>query len=71
MIIKLLAQILFYGLAGILAAYSVVMVYALLRFGHSKILGLVLSGFYVIVIVTLYAAAVGNFARIAFPEFTL
>lgn len=71
MIIKLAAQIIFYGLAAILAAYSVVMVYVLLRFGQSKILGLVLSGFYIMVIITLYAAAVGNFARLSFPEFEL
>ena len=71
MIIKLLAQILFFGLAGILAAYSVIMIYVLIRFGQSKLLGLVLSAFYAIVITTLFAAAAENFARLTFPELNL
>ena len=71
MIIKLVAQIIFYGLAGILAVYSALMIYVLLRFGQSKILGLVLSGFYILMMFTLFAAAVGNFTQITFPEFQL
>ena len=69
--IKLLVQIIFYSLAGILALYSVVMIFVLLRYGRSKILGLVISGFYIIMVITIYAAAVGNFVRITFPEISL
>lgn len=69
--IKLVAQIIFYGLVCILAAYSVLMVYVLLRYGQSKTLTLVLSGLYALVMVTLFSAAVANFVRISFPEFEL
>ncbi|MBI4050672.1 MAG: hypothetical protein HY396_01710 [Candidatus Doudnabacteria bacterium] len=68
MIIKLLVQILFYGLMMILAFYSLLMVYVLLRFGKSKVLGLVLSAFYLILITSLYAAAIANFNQISFPK---
>ncbi len=68
--IKLIAQIIFYGLVGIFTLYSMMMVYILLRYGRSKVLGLVMSGLYLVLVITLYAAAVGNFIRIVFPEFS-
>ncbi|OGE84362.1 MAG: hypothetical protein A2846_01915 [Candidatus Doudnabacteria bacterium RIFCSPHIGHO2_01_FULL_49_9] len=71
MVLQKIAEIIFYGLAAVLGLYSMVMVYILLRFGLSKMLGLVLSSLYVLVIVTLYAAAVGNFLQLNFPEFAL
>lgn len=71
MIIQTIAKIIFYGLTGILALYSAVMIFILLRFGQSKILGLMLSGLYILLIVTLYASTVSNFLRIEFPNFEL
>ncbi len=68
MIVKLLAQILFYGLMIILAFYSVLMVYVLLRFAKLKILALIISALYLILITSLYAAAVANFNQIPFPK---
>lgn len=66
--IKLAAEIIFYGLLGILGLYSVMMVYVLVRYGKSKILALVASAFYAIILTTLYGAALANFAAIRFPN---
>lgn len=68
MLLKLLAQIVFYALMGFLAVYSLTMVYVLLQFGKSKILGLIISAFYVIVMMSLYAAALNSFNQIPFLE---
>lgn len=66
---KLLAEILFYGLALLLAAYSVIMIYVLMRFGKSKTLSLLLSAFYLILMFSLFAAAAASFYQIPFPKF--
>ena len=70
MLIKFAAQAIFYLAMAALAVYSVLMMYALLRFGKSKILAMVLCAFYLILISTLYALASANFNQITFPEFT-
>ncbi len=66
--IKLLAEILFYALMLLLAVYSAVMIYVLLRFGESKIFGFVLSAFYFLLMVSFYAAASVQFENLPFPE---
>lgn len=66
--IKVVGEILFYGLILLLAAYSIIMIFVLLRFGKSKILGLILAAFYLILMLSLYAAASVSFAQIPFPE---
>lgn len=68
MIIKLIVQTGFYILLGIHGLYSLVMVYILLRYGKSKILGLVVSALYAIIVTTLYAAAMANFSQLTFPN---
>jgi len=50
------------------ALYSAVTVYVLLKFGKSKILAIVISLFYLVVMTSLYAAAVSNFEAIIFPN---
>ena len=67
MVIKLVSEAIFYILAGILGIYSVAMVYVLLRFGRSKILALLLCAFYLIILTSLYAAALQNLSAIHFP----
>ncbi len=67
--IKIFAEILFSALMLLLGVFSLIMVYVLLRFGKSKILGVILSAFYLILITTLYAAAVANFKAIPFARF--
>ena len=69
MITKLIVQIIFYGLMAILGTVSAVMVYVLLKYGKSKVLALVLSGFFIVIMISLYGAAVGNFQNLTFPEF--
>lgn len=67
--IKLIFSILFSAAMILVALYSLTMIYVLLRYGKSKILGLVLSVFYIIIAGSLYAAAQANFDKIPFPEF--
>lgn len=71
MIIKLLVQTVFFILMGIHGLYSIVMVYILLRYGKSKILGLMVSALYAIIVTTLYAAAMANFNQLTFPNLEL
>lgn len=68
MIIKLLAQILFFVLAGLVGLYSAIMVYVLIRFGRSKLLALAISIFFVIIMVILYSVAATNFDLLTFPN---
>lgn len=68
MIVKLLAQLLFYAVMILLGVMSALMIYILLRFGKSRILGLVLSAFYFLLMTSLFAAAVANFHNIPFPK---
>jgi hypothetical protein len=46
--------------------YSLLAIYALLRFGRSKMLGIVVSLLYLIIAAGLYAAAVSNLNNIHF-----
>ena len=71
MILKLLAQILTYGLLGILAVYSFMAVYVLVRYGQSKILGLVMSGLYLLLMFSLYGLALWHFESLTFPDISL
>lgn len=66
---KLILQILFYLLMGGFALYSFTMVYILLRYGKSKILGLSVAVFYFILIASLYGAALANFYQIPMDVF--
>ncbi|OGE75639.1 MAG: hypothetical protein A3K06_00600 [Candidatus Doudnabacteria bacterium RIFCSPHIGHO2_01_52_17] len=66
--IKLIVYLLFYGLIFLVAAYSLIMVYILLRFGKSKILGVVLGAFYLLIMLSLYAAAEANLSHIPLPQ---
>ncbi|KKW23490.1 MAG: hypothetical protein UY65_C0002G0015 [Parcubacteria group bacterium GW2011_GWA2_51_12] len=68
MIIKLLVYLIFYGLLLLLSVYSLVMIYVLFRYGKSKILGTILSAFYLLVILSLYAAAEANLSMIPIPQ---
>ncbi|TSA46414.1 hypothetical protein D4R52_00565 [bacterium] len=63
-----IASILFYMMMAAVALYSAVTVYVLLKFGKSKILAIVISLFYLVVMTSLYAAAVSNFEAIIFPN---
>jgi hypothetical protein len=68
MTIKLIAQIIFFLLAAFIGLYSAIMIYVLIRFGQSRILGMIISIFYLIIIIGLYSAAVANFDLISFPN---
>lgn len=69
--IALAAKIIFYTLMGLLGTYSLLMIYVLLRFGRSKLLGIILSACFAVLMLSLYAAAVANFQQIPFPQFNL
>lgn len=66
--IRTLFELIFNGLLLILAIYSLVMIYVLLRFGKSKILGVVVSLLYLLLMLSLYAAANDNFNQIPFAK---
>ncbi|MBX4191733.1 MAG: hypothetical protein KW804_02965 [Candidatus Doudnabacteria bacterium] len=56
--------VIFYLIMAALMIYSLLALYALLNFGRSKILGAIISILYLIIIASLYAAAVGNLNQI-------
>ncbi len=66
--IKFLFQILFFALMLLIALISLVIIYVLLRFGKSRTLGLTISAFYILIMISLYAAAFANFSLIPFAE---
>lgn len=66
--IKFLAALIFYGAMLMVAVLSFLMIYVLLRFGHSKSLGILVSSLYLFLMISLFAAALANFNAIAFPE---
>ncbi len=66
--IRTLFELIFSGLLLILAIYSLIMIYVLLRFGKSKILGMVVSLLYLLLMLSLYAAANDNFNQIPFAK---
>ena len=59
-----IVALVFYILMAGFVLYSLVALYALLRFGRNKILALLVSILYLIIIAGLYAAAVGNLNNI-------
>jgi hypothetical protein len=62
---SILALVFYVTLAGFVI-YSMLALYALLRFGRSKTMALVISILYLIISAGLYAAAVGNLSNIKF-----
>ena len=61
----ILALVFYLLMAGFIL-YSLLALYALLRFGRSKILAIIVSILYLIMTASLYAAAVGNLNMIHF-----
>lgn len=66
--IKIAAQLIFHLIMLFFGVYSLVMVYVLMRFGESKIVGALITVLYFIVMGSLYAAATANFYHIPFPR---
>lgn len=66
--IKLVASIVLNLLLFSFALYSAALLYALLRFGRSKLLGLLVAAFYLILMASLYSAVQFNFNKIIFPS---
>ena len=64
--LKFIAEIIFYLLMVIFALYSLEMIYALLRFSKSRMLGIILSAIYLIIIFSLYGAAAINLRMVRF-----
>ena len=62
---SILALVFYVLMAGFLL-YSLLALYALLRFGHSRILAIIVSLLYLMISAGLYAAAVGNLNNIHF-----
>lgn len=62
---SLLALVFYVLMAGFLL-YSLLALYAVLRFGRSKILAIIVSLLYLMISAGLYAAAVGNLDNIRF-----
>jgi len=65
--LQTIATLIFDAMMLIIAIYSLVSVYVLLRFGKSKILGICVSIFYLVIMTSLYAAAAANFGLLTFP----
>ena len=61
-----LVALVFYILMAGYILYTLVALYALLRFGRSTILAILVSILYLIISASLYAAAVGNLSAIRF-----
>lgn len=61
----ILALVFYIIMAGFVL-YSLITLYALLRFGRSKIMAIILSILYLLVSASLYAVAVGNLNSIHF-----
>lgn len=71
MIIKSVFQIIFYLAMLGMALYSILLIYILGRYGQSKPLVILVSVFFLILLTTLYGAAVYNFNQIPFHTFNL
>ncbi len=56
----------FYLIMAAFIIYSLIAIYALLKYGRSKTLGLAVTILYLIISLSLYAAAVGNLNKIKF-----
>ncbi|MBX4186936.1 MAG: hypothetical protein KW802_01600 [Candidatus Doudnabacteria bacterium] len=55
-----LISIIFYLLMVVFVLYSLLAIYSLLRFGRTKIMGIIMALLYLIICAALYASAVGN-----------
>lgn len=69
MIVRLIAEVIFYGLMLLFGLFSFAMIFTLLKYGRSVIVGLVISAVFLIVMFSLYATALANFGKLPFPEF--
>lgn len=67
--IEFLTKIFLIGFAILFSLFSFATIYALLRFGKSLSLGLVISAVYLIISISLLASTLSNFSRINFPNF--
>lgn len=61
-----LVALVFYILMAGYILYTLIALYALLRFGRSTILAIIVSILYLLISAGLYAAAVGNLSNIKF-----
>jgi len=59
-----LIALVFYVLMAGFILYSLIALYALLRFGRSKIVGILVSILYLVITAGLYAAAVANLGHL-------
>ena len=59
-------SIVFYLIMVGIVLYSLIAIYALLRYGRDRILAIIISLVYLIISASLYAAAVGNLNNIKF-----
>lgn len=69
MIIKLISEIIFWGLMLLFGLFGFAMIFSLLKYGKSLILGLAVSAVFLIIMFSLFGAAVVNFNNINFPNF--
>lgn len=58
--IQSILSVIFYLLFGVFALYSLLAIYALMRFGKSKTLSLVISLLYLVISFSLFATALIN-----------
>lgn len=65
-IVSTILGLIFYLLMAGFMLYSLLTIYSLLRFGRSRILGIIVSILYLIITAGLYAAAVSNLNAIKF-----
>lgn len=64
------AKLVFYFLMSAITLYALISVYALIRFAQSKALALIVSALFLIIMLSLFGAAVGNFRQIPFEQFS-
>ena len=65
-LITTIIALVFYILMAGYILYTLVALYALLRFGRSTILGIIVALLYLVISASLYAAAVGNLNNLKF-----
>jgi hypothetical protein len=56
--------IIFYLFMTVIVVYSLIAIYSLLSYGKSRILGLTVTILYLIILVSLYGAAISNLNQI-------
>jgi hypothetical protein len=65
-LVHTILALIFYLLMAGFVGYSLIALYALIRFGRSKILSLVIALLYLLISASLYAAALGSLNAIRF-----